>query len=156
MYTKNDIFVFYEIINDIKPQKVLDVGMFLKCVGSVSRKIMDKKIDESIWMEGVDFMPEIQFPVFQRIYNETISLPFFLQQSHKQEKYDLGILLKNKESNPDNKKEIVEKMTEMCHYILTNECEISGYCKKEIEDTIAVKVENGEYYIFILKDKNLR
>ena len=99
MYTQNDIFVFYEIINDIKPEKVLDVGMFLKSVGSVSRKIMDKKIDENIWMKGVDFMPEVQFPVFQQIYDEIITIQSFLKQSDNKEKYDLGVFLKKRKEN---------------------------------------------------------
>lgn len=153
MYTQNDIFVFYEIINDIKPEKVLDVGMFLKCVGSVSRKIMDKKIDENVWMKGVDFMPEVQFPVFQQIYDEIITIQSFLKQSDNKEKYDLGVLLKNRKVDIEGKKEkkILEKMSGMCHYILSNKYEIDKCCKKKIEDMITVRVEDDEYYISILK-----
>lgn len=153
MYTQNDIFVFYEIINDIKPEKVLDVGMFLKGVGSVSRKIMDKKIDENIWMKGVDFMPEVQFPVFQQIYDEIITIQSFLKQSDNKEKCDLGVFLKNREVDIEGKKEkkILEKMSGMCHYILSNKYEIDKSCKKKIEDMITVRVEDDEYYISILK-----
>ena len=153
MYTQNDIFVFYEIINDIKPEKVLDVGMFLKSVGSVSRKIMDKKIDENIWMKGVDFMPEVQFPVFQQIYDEIITIQSFLKQSDNKEKYDLGVFLKNRKADIEGEKEkkILGKMSELCHFILINECEIDKWCKKKIESVITVKVEDDEYYISVLK-----
>ena len=153
MYTQNDIFVFYEIINDIKPEKVLDVGMFLKGVGSVSRKIMDKKIDENIWMKGVDFMPEVQFPFFQQIYDEIITIQSFLKQSDNKEMYDLGVFLKNRKADIEGEKEkkTLEKMLGMCHYILTNKCGIDKCCEKKIENIITVKVEDDEYYIFILK-----
>lgn len=68
--SENSIYIFYEIIRQLEPNSILDMGMFLKRVGSVSTKIMGREIPEQIVLDGVDFFPEISFPVWDTIYHQ--------------------------------------------------------------------------------------
>lgn len=151
-YTQNDIFAFYEVINDIKPQKVLDVGMFLKSVGSVSRKIMNLEIDEKVWLMGIDFCPVIQFPVFREIYNEIYTTKEFIHKEETIKRIDLGIYLEARNRKLLGKeKQIIEKVLGKCSYFLSNDVNLQELCEKRPEDTITIHVENNEYYIFVLR-----
>lgn len=153
MYKQNDIFVFYEIINDIKPEKVLDVGMFLKCVGSVSRKAMSTEIDEKIWLTGIDLMPVIQFPVLRSIYDEIYTIQEFICKEESITKYDLGIYLKVENRKLLGKEmKIMDKILSKCCYFFSNDRDLLKVYEKKVKDTITVNVENNEYYILILKN----
>ncbi|MBQ1194349.1 MAG: hypothetical protein IIX45_09585 [Lachnospiraceae bacterium] len=66
---QNDIFMYFEIINQTEPSSVLDIGMFLKRIGAVSRQCMGCEIDKNIVLEGIDFMGDISAPVYNTIYN---------------------------------------------------------------------------------------
>ena len=46
---ENMNYIFFQVINRIEAKRVLDVGMFLKRTGSVSRGMMDEKISERPW-----------------------------------------------------------------------------------------------------------
>ena len=60
---ENSIYMFYEAIEQLEPEKILDVGMFLKRTGAVSRKVMSRDIPEDRQLTGIDFFPELTFPV---------------------------------------------------------------------------------------------
>ena len=63
----NDIFVFFEIISQTSPRSILDVGMFLKRIGAVTRaKILnvfrrrdDIRKDAYSLLELCDFIPAV-------------------------------------------------------------------------------------------------
>ena len=52
---ENDIYIYFETIAQLEPKTILDVGMFLKRIGSVSRKAMDGGVPEDVRLDGVDF-----------------------------------------------------------------------------------------------------
>ena len=47
---ENSIYMFYEIVEQLEPASILDMGMFLKRAGSVSRKIMDRKCQRRLYL----------------------------------------------------------------------------------------------------------
>ena len=67
---ENSIYMFYEAIEQLEPEKILDVGMFLKRTGAVSRKVMSRDIPEDRQLTGIDFFPELTFPVWNMIYDQ--------------------------------------------------------------------------------------
>lgn len=89
---ENDIYIYFEAIEQLEPQKILDVGMFLKRIGSVSRKAMDREVLPDIRLDGIEFFPERAFAVWKQIYDSIISVPSFLE-SKRQETYDLAVFL---------------------------------------------------------------
>ncbi len=57
---ENDIYMYFETIEQLAPQRVLDIGMFLKRIGSVSRKVMDREVPAEVCLDGIDF-PNFSF-----------------------------------------------------------------------------------------------
>ena len=67
---QNDMYLYFQMINELQPDSVLDAGMFLKRAGSVSRQMMGCGISEDVRLDGIDFFPELQLPVWKTIYNK--------------------------------------------------------------------------------------
>lgn len=89
---ENDIYMYYEAIEQLEPRSILDVGMFLKRIGSVSRKVMGRGVPEDVLLEGVDFFSEISLPVWNQIYDHVTEAPAFLEEK-REKTYDLAFLL---------------------------------------------------------------
>ncbi len=64
-----DIYVYYELIRQADPQSILDIGMFLKRCGAVSRQVMGLEISPKVHLDGAAFPGETDFPVYHRIYD---------------------------------------------------------------------------------------
>ena len=67
---ETDIYTFFEIIDKSEAGSILDVGMFLKRIGSVSRQVKEKEIPRDRILTGVDYFEEIQCPVWNNIYDK--------------------------------------------------------------------------------------
>lgn len=88
---ETDIYTYFEIIEQVEPDRILDVGMFLKRIGSVSRQVKDKEILPGKQLTGVDFFPDFQCPVWSTVYNEIYKPDDFFVPDNKKE-YELAIL----------------------------------------------------------------
>lgn len=90
--SETDIYAFFEIIDRAEAASILDVGMILKRIGSVSRQVKDKEITTDKKLIGVDFFPEVVCPVWNTIY-DVIYKPneIFLQENHQ--KYELAVVM---------------------------------------------------------------
>ncbi|MCI8785713.1 MAG: hypothetical protein HFI84_03515 [Eubacterium sp.] len=89
---ENDIYMYFETIEQLAPQRVLDIGMFLKRIGSVSRKVMDREVPAEVCLDGIDLFPQLQFPVWDTVYDVRVSLNRFLAEP-KGNGYDLAVFL---------------------------------------------------------------
>jgi hypothetical protein len=76
--TEPDISFFLKSVEQITPQSLLDIGMFLKRVGCISRHALDAEIDPACILDGADCMPDIQVPVYRTIYDHILPLGDFL------------------------------------------------------------------------------
>ena len=88
---ENSIYMFYEAIEQLEPEKILDVGMFLKRTGAVSRKVMSRDIPEDRQLTGIDFFPELTFPVWNMIYDQIETAESYYKKQDT-EKYDLAVV----------------------------------------------------------------
>ncbi len=88
----NDLFVFFEIIEQLEPEKALDIGLLLKRAGCVCRKAFNCEFSEDLWLDGVYLAPELRFKVEKNIYNKTKDIREFMQQIPKS-KYDCTFVL---------------------------------------------------------------
>ena len=86
---ENDIFAYFEIVKELEPENILDAGMFLKRMGSVSRQMMNQGISEEIQLYGIDFFPEISLPAWNNVYDKIYTWQDFLQAKKQ---YHLGVV----------------------------------------------------------------
>lgn len=144
---ENDIYIFFEIIGQLKPQRILDVGMFLKRVGSISRKIMNQEVPEAVKLDGVDFYSEINFPVWKNIYNRIIDAEEF-GKKEEGSKYELAVLLGIKELQKKMPVEkIMEKIKASARYILIDEMVDKWQAQYPQVKVIDLKVEQNIYFL---------
>lgn len=111
---QNDMYLYFEVIDRIEPNSILDIGMFLKRIGAISRQVMDKSINETVLLDGIDFMPDINIPVYSEIYNHYCSLQKWLDAFCVQKKivfdleyYDLAVMIHVEEYFEDIQKDMV-------------------------------------------------
>lgn len=85
----DDLFLYFAIIKQMKPDSVLDIGMFLKRIGAVCRQVCNSEIPVQIELDAVDYVQE-DFPVYHKIYNN-----IYRNGELPQKKYDmiLGLYL---------------------------------------------------------------
>ena len=65
---KNIMYIFCEVINQLEPESILDIGMFFKSIGGVSRQILGIEISDSIYITGVDTDKTNGLNVYSRVY----------------------------------------------------------------------------------------
>ena len=92
MKDENDVYIYFETISQLEPKKILDVGMVLKRVGSIARKVMDGEVPENVQLDGINIFQEVDFPVWKQVYNNIYRKEEFLTDS-KDREYDLIIML---------------------------------------------------------------
>lgn len=111
---QNDMYLYFEIINQLEAKSVIDIGMFLKRIGAVSRQVKDLSLPDNIVIDGIDYMSDMPVKIYERIYNNIgDGRDFAINQNASNKfwdrKYDLAFLLrmkpmlnvKNEENNGD-------------------------------------------------------
>lgn len=117
---ETDIYVFFEIIDKVEAESILDVGMFLKRVGSVSRQIKDKEISGDKTLVGVEFFPEVICPIWNRIYNAVYTPDELFKKEHTR-KYELATVLRLKDCMSDTEAATMWKwLKKHVSYLLTD------------------------------------
>lgn len=90
---KDDIYTYFEVIRQLRPSLVLDVGMFLKRCGAIARQVADSSIDPKIRLVGIDFFPDFQIPIYETIYDEIYPVETLSDVSFCSRTFDLAIAL---------------------------------------------------------------
>lgn len=68
----NIMYLFYNVINQLEPNTLLDVGMFFKAIGSVSRQIVSINIPDDIYITGVQMDNLDNLDIYNKIYDRII------------------------------------------------------------------------------------
>lgn len=66
----NKIYTYFQLIRELRPTSILDIGMLLKRSGCLSRRTMSFESLDDVRLEGIDIMPEYQFKVYAGIYDK--------------------------------------------------------------------------------------
>ena len=122
---KNIMYIFCEVINQLEPESILDIGMFFKSIGGVSRQILGIEISDSIYITGVDTDKTNGLNVYSRVYNKIISKNGICEDNQRcyqdinqqVEKYDLAILLSDLVGNGD-KEQLIKNIEDKARYML--------------------------------------
>ena len=99
---QNDIFVYFEMIKRNEPKSILDIGMFLKRIGAISRQAMEYEIPQDILLDGIDIFPEFGMSVYEMVFNKIKTIGEITNQivelskseTIDGEKYDLAMLMR--------------------------------------------------------------
>lgn len=100
---QNDIYLYFEMFRQLKPSKVIDIGMFLKRIGAVSRQAVSSEIGADVKLFGIDVMPECGVGVYSTIYDRIWSVGGFAGMEEAMEEtiektmektYDLAFMLR--------------------------------------------------------------
>ncbi len=101
IYQKNPFIImepsvssfYYNIINQLQPKSILDVGMFLNRAGMISRSSSTRALDDNIALTGISFL-EHPLPVYHTIYNQIFYYPtYFQEEALTAPSYDLTVFL---------------------------------------------------------------
>ncbi len=98
---RSDMSFLFTAINLVDPHTILDIGMLLKRIGTLSRQVMDAEFSADCLLDGADCMPDLALPVYHAIYNHIVPLPQFLDGIAEAEympfqtaKYDLTSVMR--------------------------------------------------------------
>ena len=146
--TENDIYLYFEAVQQLEPQRVLDIGMLLKRAGGVSRKAMNREVAEEIQLDGVDFFPENDFPVWRNIYNSIMDETAFLKQGDIV-RYDCVFMLGAEMlSVKAVHAEFMSKIRGCTRYVLSD-CKFDEWSgNKNGIRVIDLKVDDDAYYLY--------
>ena len=67
---ENDIYLFFEVIHQSSPKRVLDVGLFAQRIGMISRQAMNCEIPTGTELTGWNILNLSILPVYETIYDE--------------------------------------------------------------------------------------
>lgn len=123
---KDLIYFYFEMIGSSGAKSVLDIGMFLKKTGAISRQVMGAEIDPDVKLVGVDLLPDAHFAVYDRVYDEVILDDYFYNKVIKEnkdskEKYDIASLLALNEMDPDDARKVWIYVLEHARTIMTEQ-----------------------------------
>lgn len=145
---KNDIFIYFEVIESLEVKSVLDVGMFLKRIAAISRSVDNKRIEEDVFLSGVDLPKSPKFPVYDSLYNSIYSFDM-LDDALSERSWEAIVMLNLKEILSTKEIEnIFAQSKKRAKYIL-----VDDETYKEIETVIDYKylrdvsLDSDKYYI---------
>jgi hypothetical protein len=114
----NDMYIYLKMIEQLQPQSVLDVGLFLQRIGAVSRQLMSCEIPADIYLDGIDLFG-CTLPVYRRIYNQIQSFPSF--DFAAEQVYDLAMLIHvNEWLRPEDRQFFWESLSSHARAILAD------------------------------------
>lgn len=149
---ENSIYMFYEAIEQLEPEKILDVGMFLKRTGAVSRKVMSRDIPEDRQLTGIDFFPELTFPVWNMIYDQIETAESYYKKQDT-EKYDLAVVFGAEDFQKKvSMDKIITKTADVSKYVLLDQWIPTWKSQKRFIRATDIKVENDIYFLAMFEE----
>lgn len=143
---ENSIYIFFQMIEQLKPQSVLDMGMFLKRVGSVSRKIMGCEVPDGVQLDGIDFFPEVSFSIWETIYQKTLTAERYFE-TECEKKYDLAVVLGIEELQKRRCLQDMIKRAALSHYVLTDKMTPEWSTQDKFVGVMDMTVEEDTYFL---------
>ncbi len=149
--TETTIQAFFYAIEQKEPESVLDIGMFLRKIGSISREFGDKTIGDKVRLCGVDHGDETLFPVYRALYDDILDYPQFLDDDKDaSEHYDLALYLgmaQEQKSVPDER--LLDWLRTRTDYLFTEYNDDAGMEKLGRYGTVTGITLDGEGYLVV-------
>lgn len=85
--------IYFHQLNERHPRSVLDIGMVLKRLGTVSRQARTYEISKDLLLCGVDYYSLFHMEVYHKVYNTILSREQFLNNLLSLPAFDMVVLL---------------------------------------------------------------
>ena len=85
--------IYFHQVNERHPQSVLDIGMVLKRLGTVSRQARGNEISKDLLLCGIDYFSQFHMEVYHKVYNTILSRGQFLNCLLTLPAFDMVVLL---------------------------------------------------------------
>lgn len=142
---ENDIFVYFQIIQQIQPASILDIGLFLQRIGAVSRQAMSCEIPKTTYLEGIELFDQNTLPIYSKVYDKITRLPEYPFSEDKT--YDMVICMRvNEWLHPDDRLFFWQYITTHAHAIISDTADaefvnyVISHCNAE-----AINVDGQQY-----------
>lgn len=142
---KNTMYIYYEVINQLEPECVIDIGLFYKSIGGVSRLILNEEVSKKCYLLGVCTDSIEGLDIYNNIYNKIVAEnKFYALCQSSSKRYKLAIMLSD--SIPQDKKcEFIKITSQISSYIL------ALYTDKELFDDnldmVELSVDEDKYIL---------
>ena len=140
-----------DVVEQLEPKRVLDIGMLLKRFGCISRNALNKSVHEDVILDGIDVWSQIQLPVWNSVYDSIFDMNEWSAHTST-EGYDLAVLL--------GTKEILEQISILelfngvsVKYLLTDQWPMEWKHYWGDVPFRTIKVDEDVYYMVELGDK---
>lgn len=146
MILKNveSIVTFFDVAEEIEAESILDVGMFLKRSGCVSRMACGRRMDEKVRLTGVDILPTVQFPVWEHVYDRIVDVSDFLNTDDTS--YDLAFVFGAAGvMHAISWKELTVKLSK-CAKVVVSDYILDGW--EAVFEGRSLQSEAGQYFLF--------
>lgn len=143
---KNDMYAYYELINQISPKSVMDIGLFLEQTGNISRHFYGNDIPEDIQLDGI--ARKKPFPVYETIY-DTIYQLVDIGKIAVDAVYDLAMCMFYDEFDESSKTVIMDFVKKHGKYMLIKSKDLSRL--QSYGNVISINVCEDAYGVIILK-----
>lgn len=125
LHDADRLYIYTELIKQIEPNSILDIGMFMKRYGAISRQVITAEIPKDVWFVGVDYMPEVDIPIYHEIYDEILEMDEVMKQ-YADQKFELIYALDlEKKFSRDEQKKIWNWMRTHAVHIVTNQTNLA-------------------------------
>lgn len=145
MNIKEDLYVYYEVIKQIGPESIIDVGMFLMRVGNISRQSMSCEIDGTITLDGICFDKK-HLPIYGVVYNEIVPVDA-LWSDDISCRYELGLAISVADRiSLDEYKRVIDWLSKHTSYAVVDYNLAVDYDRYGRAEAIE---SNGEQFVLI-------
>lgn len=146
----DSIVTYFDVANELEAVNILDVGMFLKRAGCLSRMALGRRLDEDVKLTGVDILPKVQLPAWNHVYDSVLDVESFLK-SEDDIYYDLAFLL----GAPGIMqhipwKELTSKLAK-CAKIVVSDCMLEDWT--ELFEGKSLQSDGKQYFLFQAKGR---
>lgn len=138
----NIMYIFCEVINQLEPESILDVGMFYKSIGGVSRQILNADISRSIYITGVRTDKKDNLNVYNKVYDDIISMDDICECPYAYKPHSYNSCYSKENNNDDNKKYLKYDLAIM----------LSDLVESKDKDRLIRNIEDKAAYLLIYQD----
>ena len=68
---ENIMYMYCNVLGQTEPEKILDIGLFYRQIGGVSRTILNSDVPKKCFITGIDLENSKNYGVYNTIYDET-------------------------------------------------------------------------------------
>lgn len=136
-----DIYLYFEIIRQLNPKSVIDIGMFLRRIGAISRQVMGVEIENTVKLDAINIFdnkgPNVYSVIYNNIYDKN-------DLDEKKSDYELGLMIRVKDFVSE---EYFDKLIEWC---LGN---TNQFVVEEMSDIIKYGIESEKVQTLTLDNE---